>query len=278
MPLAPLGDLISSARGRNVGLVAFNVILLEQAEAIVAAAEDCGLPTVLQISETTVAYHHGRIDPIGRACESLASSASVPIALHLDHATSFKLCRKAADVGFGSVMFDASALPYRENVSATAEVARWGRENGIHVEAELGEIGGKDGGDRFDIRTDPREARDFVASTAIDSLAVAVGTRHARLEQTAALDLNLVTQLRDAVPVPLVLHGASGVLDATLRDAVRSGISKVNIATRLNQALTGRVRTIFDAEPGLVDPRKYLGSARIDVSAVVSRLLPLLET
>jgi fructose-bisphosphate aldolase class II len=278
MPLAPLGDLIASARRRNVGLVAFNVVLLEQAEAIVAAAEDCGLPTVLQVSENTVAYHRGRIEPIARACESMALCASVPIALHLDHATSFTLCREAADVGFGSVMFDASALPYHENVSATAEVAQWGHENGIHVEAELGEVGGKNGGDLSGTRTKPPEAREFVASTDIDSLAVAVGTRHARLDQTAAIDLALLIRLRDAVPVPLVLHGASGVLDAILREAVRSGITKVNVATRLNQALTGRVRTILDAESGLVDPRKYLGSARVDVSAVASRLLRLLET
>jgi len=278
MSLVPVLELMSDARRGGLGLVALNVILLEHAEAIVEAAEDCGLPTVLQVSENTIKYHQGRIRPIGSACVAIAASASVPVAVHLDHATSPALCQAAYEVGFGSVMFDASALQYEDNIRSTAEVVRWCHRHGMSVEAELGAIGGKDGGHSIGARTDPAQAQDYVARTSVDALAVAVGSSHAMLERTAAIDLALVERLHRALSLPLVLHGSSGVSDAMLREAVSRGITKVNVATQLNQALTERVRSMLATEPALVDPRKYLAAAREDVVAVASRLLRLLET
>ena len=144
MPLASMTEIIGPARAAGRGVGAFNVIGIEHAEAIVAGAEIAGAPAVLQISENCVAYH-GALEPIAGACLALARSAAVPVAVHLDHAASAELVRAAADLGIGSVMFDASSLPYQENVRVTADVAEWCHGRGIWVEAELGEIGGKNG-------------------------------------------------------------------------------------------------------------------------------------
>lgn len=139
-----MDEILGPALAARRGVGAFNVIGIEHAEAIVAGAEAAAAPVVLQISENCVIYH-GALEPIARACVSIARSAAVPAAVHLDHATRPELIRTAAGLGFGSVMYDASRLPYEQNVHSTAEVARWCHERGIWVEAELGEIGGKDG-------------------------------------------------------------------------------------------------------------------------------------
>jgi fructose-bisphosphate aldolase class II len=146
----------------------------------------------------------------------------------------------------------------------------------VWVEAELGEVGGKDGAHAPGVRTDPDQAAAFVAETGVDALAVAVGSSHAMLTRDAVLDLDLVEALRQRVPVPLVLHGSSGVDDEGLRAAVQSGMVKVNIATHLNKALTAAAREALGADPDLVDPRKYLGPGRDAVTAEVARLLRVL--
>lgn len=175
-----------------------------------------------------------------------------------------------------SVMFDASTQSHSDNVRATAEVVRWCRERGVAVEAELGEIGGKDGVHAPGARTDPADAAAYVAATEVDSLAVAVGSSHAMRTRDAVLDEELITQLAERLPVPLVLHGSSGVPDAGLRSAVAAGIVKVNIATHLNGRFTAVVRERLAADERLVDPRKYLGPAREAVAQEVSRLLGVL--
>jgi fructose-bisphosphate aldolase class II len=149
---------------------------------------------------------------------------------------------------------------------------------GVWVEAELGEVGGKDGVHAPGARTDPAEAAAYVAATGVDGLAVAVGTSHAMLTRDAALDLPLITALRDAVPVPLVLHGSSGVADADLTAAVDAGMTKINIATQLNKVFTGAVRDRLAADEALVDTRKYLGAARDATAAEVARLLGVLRS
>lgn len=151
-------------------------------------------------------------------------------------------------------------------------LCEWGRSEGIWVEAELGEVGGKDGAHAPGVRTDPAEAATFVADTGVNSLAVAVGSSHAMTSQTAELDLALIARLRDAVPIPLVLHGSSGVPDASIAAATRAGIWKVNIGTALNVAFTAGVRSRLE-EPAVVDPRKYLAPARDQVADTVAHYL-----
>jgi fructose-bisphosphate aldolase, class II len=275
MPLASMTEIIGPARAAGRGVGAFNVIGLEHAEAIVAGAELAGAPAVLQISENCVAYH-GTLEPIGGACLALARSAAVPVAVHLDHAASAELVRAAADLGLGSVMFDASGLPYQENVRVTAEVAQWCHARGIWVEAELGEIGGKNGVHSPVARTDPGEAAEYVAATGVDALAVAIGSSHAMLTRDAVLDLALIASIRRAVSVPLVLHGSSGVPDRDLAAAVGAGMTKINIATQLNKVFTSAIRDYLSAEPAVVDPRRYGAAGRDAVASEVARLLDLL--
>ncbi|MBO1413433.1 class II fructose-bisphosphate aldolase [Streptomyces sp. FH025] len=276
MPLIGTGEIATGAVAAARGVGAFNVIQLEHAQAIVAGAEAAGAPVILQISENAVRYHGG-LAPIGAAALTVARAATVPVAVHLDHATSVELVHEAVESGFTSVMFDASVLAYEENVRTTAEVVEHCHAAGVWVEAELGEVGGKDGVHAPGVRTDPAEAAAFVAATGVDALAVAVGTSHAMLTRDAALDFELIGRLREAVPVPLVLHGSSGVADEDLTAAVEAGMTKVNIATHLNQVFTTAVRRALADDARLVDTRRYLGPARAAVAAEVARLLGVLR-
>jgi fructose-bisphosphate aldolase class II len=267
-----MGEIVGPAAAAGHGVGAFNVIGIEYAEAIVAGAEAAGAPVVLQLSQNCVAYH-GALGPLGRACAAIAGSAAVPVVLHLDHATGSDLVREAVGLGIGSVMYDASALPYDQNVRATAGVAGWCHERGMWVEAELGEIGGKDGVHSPRARTDPGDAARYVDATGVDALAVAVGSSHAMLTRDAVLDTGLIARIHGAVGVPLVLHGSSGVPDAALAAAVAAGMTKINVATQLNKTFTAAVRDRLAADPSLVDPRRYGAAGRDAVAIEVTRLL-----
>ncbi len=274
--LAPTGELVAAAHAAGRAVGAFNVITIEHAEAIVTGAEAAGLPVILQVSENAVRFHHGRLAPIAAAAHSIADAAGVLVGLHLDHVESDDLLAQAAANGFGSVMYDASRLPYAENVSATAAAVTRCRAAGLWVESELGEIGGKGGAHAAGARTDPDEAAAYVAATGVDALAVAVGSTHAMRTRDARLDHDLIGRLRAAVAVPLVLHGSSGVPDDELVAAVRGGMAKINIGTALNKAFTGTVRAELDDQPELVDPRRYLAPARIAMADTVTAALRIL--
>ncbi|WP_138732593.1 class II fructose-bisphosphate aldolase [Modestobacter excelsi] len=275
MARAALTDVLTAAQQAGSGLGAFNVIQLEHAEAIVAGAEAAGRATVLQVSENAVRYH-GSLAPIGRAMLEIADAAAVPVVVHLDHATDLELVAQALALGFTSVMYDGSTLAVEENLAATRGVVERAHALGVSVEAEIGEIGGKDGVHAPGVRTRPEDAAEFVAATGIDAVAVAVGSSHAMTTRTAQLDLALVSAIRDAVPVPLVLHGSSGVPDDHLREAVAAGMTKINISTHLNGTFTAQVREALAGDPALVDPRKYLGAARTATAREVERLVRLL--
>lgn len=243
MPLVPLRETASAAAVSDHGVGAFNVIVLEHAEAIVAGAEHAKRPVVLQLSQNTADYHRG-LAPLALACLRIAADSTAQVSVHLDHATRRDLVEQAVDdLGMGSVMYDAASLPYDENVSRTTDVTRWCHDRGVWVEAELGEVGSKDGAHAPGVRTDPGEAARFVAATGVDALAVAVGSSHAMLTRDAVLDLELI---------------------------------KVNIATHLNKALTAAARRALDDDPALVDPRRYLGPGREAVTTEVARLLGVL--
>ena len=275
MPAVGMAEIVGPAAGAGRGVGAFNIIGIEHAEAVIAGAEAAGAPVVLAISQNCVAYHRA-LAPIARAALAAAGAAAVPVAVHLDHATGADLVRAAVAVGVGSVMYDASAEPYADNVRATAAVARWCQERGVWVEAEIGEIGGKDGVHAAGARTPPGDAARYAAATGVDALAVAVGSSHAMLTRDAVLDLDLIAEIHKAVPVPLVLHGSSGVPDDGLAAAVAAGMTKINVATQLNKAFTGAVRACLAADPALVDPRRYGAAARDAVAAEVTRLLGVL--
>jgi fructose-bisphosphate aldolase, class II len=274
--LTPTGEIVDRAAKESRGVGAFNVIQLEHAEALVAGAESVGAPVILQISENAVRYH-GALEPLGLATLAIARASSTQVAVHLDHATDVDLVLAAVALGFGSVMYDASTMSYVDNVAATASVVDHCHERGVYVEAELGEVGGKDGVHAPGARTDPTEARRYVAATGVDALAVAVGSSHAMLTRDAVLDLDLIARLHAAVPVPLVLHGSSGVPDADLTRAVEAGMTKINIATHLNNAFTTAVRGYLDTHPDVVDTREYLRPGRDAIAAEVAHLLSVLR-
>ncbi|WP_435109643.1 class II fructose-bisphosphate aldolase [Nocardiopsis synnemataformans] len=276
MTLVAINTLLDRAVARRGGVGAFNVILLEHVEALIAGAERAGAPVVLQISQNCVRYH-GALAPLALATLAAARRAAVPTAVHLDHATDVPLVHEAIDLGITSVMFDASELDYEDNVAATRAVVEHCHARGVAVEAELGEVGGKDGVHAPGARTRPEEAAEFVRATGVDSLAVAVGTSHAMRTRDALVDHELIGRLSRAVPVPLVLHGSSGVADADLVKAVASGMTKVNIATRLNDAFSGALRDRLDERPDLTDPRAYLAPGRDALADEAHTLLRLLR-
>lgn len=267
-------DLLREAHESGRGVGAFNVLHLETAEGLVAAAERTGLPVILQISQNLVRFHGG-LRPVAAATMAIAEQSSARVAVHLDHAEDVGLAREAIDLGFDSVMYDGAKLPWGQNVATTADIVDYAHSCGVGVEAELGEIGGKEGAHAPGVRTDPGEARRFVEATGVDALAVAVGSSHAMIERTAELDLDLIGQLREAVPAPLVLHGSSGVSDSTIQAAIAAGIVKVNVSTHLNKVFTGALREFLDANPAVVDSRKYLAPARAALSDEAGRLLEL---
>jgi fructose-bisphosphate aldolase class II len=274
MTLATTRELMDDAATRGAGQGAFNVIQLETLEALIAGAEEAGLPVILQISENCAEFHGG-LEPLALASLAAADKASVPVALHLDHAESEELARRAVDLGFGSVMFDGSHLDYEQNIAATRRVSDYARAQGVYIEAELGKIGGKNGAHAPGVRTDPAEARAFVAATGVDSLAVAVGSSHAMTERSASLDLELISRLKAALDVPLVLHGSSGVSDEAIVAAITAGMTKINVSTHLNGFFTRAVRAYLVADPAAVDSRKYFKAGRAALVPEVSRLLRL---
>lgn len=281
MTLQSTAALVAQAVQSGTGIAAFNVITLEHAEAIVTGAEAAGRPVILQISQNAVRWHGGRIRPVAAATAAVAEEGKVPVSLHLDHVEDRALLEQAADAGFSSVMFDAGALPHERNIALTADAVAWAHDAGLWVEAELGYVGGKPdqpvSAHAAGVRTDPGEAVDYVAATGVDALAVAVGSSHAMTTRSARLEEGLIQRLHAAVPVPLVLHGSSGVPDDELRRAVAAGIAKVNVGTALNVAMTDAVRATLAGAPDMVDPRKYLGPAREAVSATVLALLGVIS-
>ena len=263
--------LVNDAVKRGGAVGAFNVILIEHAEAYAIGANEAKLPTIFQISENAVKYH-GSLKPIARACQAIAEDSDVSISVHLDHAEDENLIRQALDLGLDSVMFDGSKLDFATNVSKSAEIAKLCKQYGVSIEVELGEVGGKDGVHAPGVRTNPAEAKSFVEATGVDLLAVAVGSSHAMTTRDATLDFALIREIDAAVSVPLVLHGS----DADIQKAVAAGMRKINIATHLNHVFTDEVRQALSGDPKMVDPRKYIKPARKAVASEIARLLLLL--
>ena len=274
--LTPTAYLVRDAAIAGVGVAAFNVVTMEHAEAIIAGAHLAQRPVIVQISENTVAFHNGRLAPLAAAAVALAAATrtrrTAPRPCHRRHAAA-----RAPDCGFGSAMYDASALDYTDNIAATAAAADFCHEHGMWIEGEIGAIGGKGNAHTPGVRTDPAEARAFADATRVDMLAVAVGSTHAMTDRSAHLDHDLIAAIRTAVDVPLVLHGSSGVPDDELTRAITGGLVKIDIGTALNIAYTAALRRVLAGDPGAVDPRRALTSARHAMADVVADALRLLH-
>ncbi|MGI8417672.1 MAG: class II fructose-bisphosphate aldolase, partial [Nakamurella sp.] len=223
------------------------------------------------------ARYHGGLAPIGLATLQIARTATVPVVVHLDHATDESLLDEAIAIGFTSVMYDGAVLDYPDNVARTAAAVVRAPAAAVWVEAELGEVGGKDGAHAPGVKTNPVDAAAFVAATGVDALAIAVGSSHAMTERTAAIDLDRIAEIAAAVSIPLVLHGSSGVPDDAIAAGVLAGLTKINVSTHLNKVFTGALRDHLAANPSVVDPRKYLGAARHALALEVTRLIGVIR-
>ena len=237
--LVNLNDVLKPGSGRAVGL--FNTVNMELARGTIAAAEELGSPVVIGTAEVLLPY--GPLEELSWLLLPMAKRASVPVVVHLDHGLKYETCVKALELGFSSVMYDCSTDEYEENVRKVAEMAKIAHSYGATIEAELGHVGDNPASDSASVGTVPEEfytspeqARDFVERTGVDALAVAVGTAHGAYKFPPKLDFERITRIREATPVPLVLHGGSGLSDSDFREAVRRGIAKINIFTDANAA------------------------------------------
>ena len=273
MSLVNSRELLKDAQAHGYAVGAFNVENMEMMQAVVAAAEAEGAPIMLQTTPSTLRYASTAV--FAAMARAIAGKAKVPVAIHLDHGDSFDLCRQAAWDGYTSVMIDGSKLPLEENITLVRRVVQMAGDilQQPAVEAELGRLGGKEDSLEVkpgeDIYTDPSEASRFADETGIDSLAVAIGTAHGFYKGKPQLDFDRLAQLRDAVSVPLVLHGSSGVPDGDVQRAISLGVCKVNFATELRVAYTEATRDTLSGDPALYDPKKFGGSGRDAVTKLV---------
>lgn len=273
MSLVNSRELLKDAQAHGYAVGAFNVENMEMMQAVVAAAEAESAPLMLQTTPSTLRYANTAV--FAAMARAIAGKAKVPVAIHLDHGDSFDLCRQAAWDGYTSVMIDGSKLPLEENIALVRRVVQMAGDvpQQPAVEAELGRLGGKEDSLEVkpgeDIYTDPGEASRFVDETGIDSLAVAIGTAHGFYKGKPKLDYDRLAQLRDAVSVPLVLHGSSGVPDEDVQRAISLGVCKVNFATELRVAYTEATRDTLSGDPVLYDPKKFGGPGRDAVTKLV---------
>lgn len=269
MTLRNVKPWITLAQRESFAVGAFNANTMEQVQAIVLAAEAERAPVIVQVSHHALEYVGSGNAIIGlrymaQVGKIAADSVSVPVALHLDHANESEVMQALA-LGFTSVMFDGSDLPFEDNVAATQRLRSVAHSLGAFIEAELGEVPRVDASGVVDfetVLTDPQQAAEFVDATGIDALAIAIGSVHSVKDKSVDLDLDLLKRIRERVSVPLVLHGSSGVLDDAIAAGVRLGLCKVNIATQMNKHFTAAVRSQLAGDPTGVDPRRYLAPAR----------------
>lgn len=239
MALVTMKPLLEQARAEMRGIGAFNVGNLEMVKGALQAAEELNVPIILQIAEARL--RHSPLSLMGPMMVQAAKEAKVDVAVHLDHGLKLETVQKALDLGFTSVMFDSSLYPLEENISRTQQVVELARRYGATVEAELGVVGGSEGGAEHQIRcTDPADAEVFCKETGIDALAVAIGNAHGSYPVAPTLAFDVLEEIHKRVDVPLVLHGGSGISDSDFRRAISLGIVKLNIATATFNRLTTR--------------------------------------
>ncbi|MFZ5625884.1 MAG: class II fructose-1,6-bisphosphate aldolase [Bacillota bacterium] len=264
MALVPITELLKGAEADGYAVGAFNCNNMEIVQAIIAAAEAEKAPVIMQASQGAIKY--AGLDYIVAMARTAAEKAAVPVALHLDHGTSFEQVMKCIRAGFSSVMIDGSKLPLEENIALTKKVIDVAHAVGVSVEAELGKIGGTEDDITVDEKealfTDPEEARIFVERTGVDALAVAIGTAHGQYKGVPQLDFERLKKIRSLVNVPIVLHGSSGVPDEAIQEAIRLGVRKVNIDTNIREAFVAAMREVLARDEKEIDPRKVLAPAR----------------
>lgn len=272
--LVTLNELFSEKKDH--ALAGFNVFGYEDAAAVIAAAEETGEGVALMVNK--VAAAHMPLHLLAPQLIRMAQDTDAHVAVHLDHATEEEVIREALDLGFSSVMFDGSQLPYEENASRTRRVVEMAHKTGVSVEAEIGSVGYSDPGSTArHVFTEPEEARRFYEDTGVDCMAVSVGTVHRMVVQEACLQFDRIAAIRKEVSVPLVIHGSSGVADEDLTRLSAAGIKKINLGTCLRLAFGHAMREIMEKDPEIFDRIRIMELAMPAVQAAAAHKIRLMK-
>lgn len=253
--LVNLNDVLKNAQKEHYGVGLFNTTDTDMLQAVISAAEELNSPVVIGTAEVLLPY--GELKLIAPSLLAAARRASVPVVLHYDHGLTFDRCMEALDLGFSSLMFDGSAGDYDKNIADTRKVVEIAHSRGISVEGEIGHVGDATVGDNTltDMYTTPDEAESYVKATGVDALAVAIGTAHGVYKNKPQLNLERLSEIRNRVDVPLVLHGGSGLTDDDFKNTIKNGIAKVNIFTDLCLAGDRAMREGFEKGIGYLETR-----------------------
>jgi len=275
MPLSSLPNALNRAREGGYAVGAFNIISLDGLHAIADAAVEAQSPVIFAVAEIHFPYF--RFEFMAHVARKVAESLPVPVMLHLDHGYTFPTMIKALQCGFSSVMFDGSPLPFDENIAQTRQVVGPAHAVGVHVEAELGSIGGTEGTipEREVLLTDVGAAVEFVERTQCDALAVAIGTSHGVYKGKPNLDFARLEEIRSKVRVPLVLHGGTGLSDDDIRRCIQGGISKVNVYTQLNLWATETARARLARQPDFINWPELLVETQGTMKSGIIRCMEL---
>ncbi|MDN7146306.1 class II fructose-bisphosphate aldolase family protein [Liquorilactobacillus mali] len=241
-----LESMLGEAEKLNYTVGAFNAHNLEMVPDMIRAAKDAGAPVIIQTSESTAKYVG--MKNFVAICKMMAEELLVDVDLHLDHAKSFDNIKEAIDAGYNSVMFDGSALPFRENMERSLRVTDYAHKRGAAVECEIGTIGGTEEGITVaeGVYTDPKQALEFLSNVPVDALAVGVGTHHGQFESKTKLNWNLIEELHSNISTPLVIHGGTGVNENDYHRLTENGIRKFNVGTELLVAWTRTAKKYFN--------------------------------
>lgn len=270
-------NLLLDAQKRAYAVPAFNIHNLETTKVVVEAAEELNSPIILAATPGTIRFAGARY--LVNIMKSAAADSTIPIAFHLDHHENIEDIKRSIKLGCKSVMIDASALEYEDNIAKVKKVVDFAKRYDVSVEAELGKLVGQEDdievSDEDSELTDPNLAADFVKRTGIDSLAVAIGTAHGLYKKEPKIDYQRLEAIKKNVDIPLVLHGASGVPNKDVIKTIEMGITKVNIATELKIAFSDAVKEYFRENPEANDPRKYLKPGKERMKELVKEKIKL---
>ncbi|MEH6943628.1 class II fructose-bisphosphate aldolase [Bacillus sp. JJ722] len=273
MPLVSMTEMLNKALEGKYAVGQFNINNLEWTQAILAAAEEEKSPVILGVSEGA-ARHMGGFYTVVMMVKGLLEDMkiTVPVAIHLDHGSSFDKCKEAIDAGFTSVMIDASHHPFEENIETTKAVVEYAHSKGVSVEAELGTVGGQEDDVIAEgvIYADPQECKELVEKTGIDCLAPALGSVHGTYKGLPNLGFKEMEEVRDLTKIPLVLHGGTGIPEADIKKSISLGTSKINVNTENQIAFAKVVREVLAADADIVDPRKFIQPGREAIKTTVT--------
>lgn len=271
MCLVSMKEMLIKAREGHYAVGQFNINNLEWTEAILDEAQALNTPVILGVSEGAAKYMGGWLVVSAMVKAYIKSkNITIPVALHVDHGSSFEVVKAAIDAGFSSVMIDASHFPFEENIEITKKVVEYAHARGVSVEAELGRVGGQE--DHVVAETmyaDPEECRVLVEKTGIDCLAPALGSVHGPYHGEPKLGFDEMAYINNLLKMPLVLHGGSGIPDEQLRKAIDRGTAKINVNTESQQAWTAIVREVLEKDKNVYDPRKIIGPGKEGIKNVV---------